>query len=222
MTILVVDDQINNRANIADWVANTFGEGQAIPQDEPLHSVEALLERVRRDDIDTVVLDYKMARNYAPANGLVLATQLYDAHVPSVIVSSYVADGLPDYFWLGSKVPAILARGNLHFGLGEAIHKARLRMEGHYARETRPSRTLVRIEELVEDKVGLVVPAYRADAKLVDRAQLEQRLPGVALSVGLRMMAQVNLGAPSLDQLYVADLEVAPALDEAHARLLRR
>lgn len=223
MPILVVDDQVNSRLNAVDWIVNTFGAGEAISQDEPLPSVDALLDRVRRDHIDTVVLDYKMARNYSPENGMVLATLLFDAHVPSVIVSSYVEQGLPNYFWLGSKVPAVLPRREIAAGLADAITRARNRMHGHHSPQTLPYRTLVRILSIDEREVGLIIPGYRAtDGKLVDREELQARLPGVDLTVGLRLMAQVNLGAPNLDQLYVTDLELAPELDDAHARLLRR
>lgn len=223
MPILVVDDQVNSRDNVADWVVNTFGNDQAIRQVDPLQSVDALLERVRRDGIDAVTLDYKMARNYSPVDGMELAIRLFDAKIPSVIVSSYVESGLPKYFWRGAKIPAILARSELSSGLAGAVERARARIQGRHSPQTLPSRTLVRILSIDENEVGLLIPAYRAtDGKLVEREELRARLPNVDLQVGLRMMAQVNLGAPNLDQLFVTDLELAPDLDDAHARLLRR
>lgn len=223
MPILVVDDQVNSRENVADWVVNTFGNDQAIRQDEPLQSVDALLERVRRDRIEAVTLDYKMARQYAPVDGMELASRLFDAKVPSVIVSSYVESGLPKYFWRGAKIPAILARSELSSGLADAVERARARIQGRHSPQTLPSRTLVRILSIDDDEVGLLIPGYRAtDGKLVEREELQALLPGVDLQIGLRLMAKVNLGAPNLDQLYVTDLELAPELDEAHAGLLRR
>lgn len=222
MPFLIVDDQVNSRATAADWIVNTFGEGEAISQDEPLPSLDALLRRVARDRIDAVVLDYKMARNYAPANGMILANQLFDARIPSVILSTYVEQGLPDFIWFGAKVPAVLSRSELHRGLADAVALARIRVQGQHSPQTLPSRTVVRIDSIDDEDVGLLIPGYRSDGKLVKRRELQMRLPGVELNVSLRFMAQVNLGAPSLDQLYVTDLELAPELDEEHARLLRR
>ncbi len=222
MPLLIVDDQVNSRATAVDWIENIFGDGEAISQDEPLPSVDALIQRIERDRIDAVVLDYKMARTYAPANGMILATQLFDANIPAVILSTYVEQGLPDFIWLGAKVPAVLSRSEIHTGLADAVAHARRRVEGHHSPQTLPSRTVVRIDSIDEDDVGLLIPGYRLDGKLVKRRDLEQRLPGVELKVSLRFMAQVNLGAPSLDQLYFTDLELAPELDEEHARLLRR
>ncbi|MCE3002904.1 MAG: hypothetical protein LW860_09430 [Xanthomonadaceae bacterium] len=222
MRLLVVDDQINSRANAADWICNTFAQGEAISQDEPLTSIDALLQRIERDRIDTVVLDYKMARTYAPANGMILAIQLFDAKIPSVILSTYVEQGLPDYFWLGAKVPALLSRSELHSGLAEAVERAHRRIRGDHTRETLPSRTVIRIDSIDDDDVGLLIPGYRSDGKLVKHRDLQARFPGVDLKVGLRFMGEVNLGARNLDQLYVTNLEPAPELDEEHARLLRR
>lgn len=219
---LTVDDDPRAHVHIADWIGNLFANSEAVAATDRIASAEDLIERVKRDHFDGVVVDYKLrAANYCPVDGLELVSALFDAGIPAVLASSYPLSDIQEYVWYGGKAPAVVQKGHLEQHLRDAFQLSILRLRGKHTAQTKPYPALVRVLSVDDREVGLIIPAFDPDeGLLVDREKLVERLPGVELVKDLRFIADTNIGAASREQIYLENLRATTPLSEEYARLL--
>jgi hypothetical protein len=206
---------------MAESIWDVF-EAEAVLIDNAPVEIGSLIARVRRDNIDAVIVDYKMrVGGYSLLDGIDVVAALVDEGIPAVLATSFSDSTIDKFVWHGSKIPAFVSKGDLRDTLGQAMEAALLWVTGKFTAATEPYPTVVRICALDDSEVGLMISGYSAKkAIMVKRAGLAQRLGAVPLVDGLRFMADVNLGAEHIETLYVKDPRPLPDLDARYATLL--
>ena len=217
--IATVDDDENAREAMAEKIHDLFS-AEPVLVDEKKLSPNRLLQIMTENEIEAAIVDSKLSvGGYSTFDGIDFVAGLTERKVPAVLASSYPPrDKL---IWYGRDIPAVVEKGNLTSGLVEAMRSAVARSFDFFTPETKPETTIVRVTALDDDDVGLIIPAFSPSKLLmVGRRGLEERL-GRGLSDGLRFFAEVNIGAKSVEGLYLSNISAAPELEEKYAKLLR-
>ena len=167
---------------------------------------------------DAVICDFNLrVKNYSAINGDELVSQLYRRQFPVVLCTRY-DDHLPAAVRRNRKtIPVVLSPADLHpDSLREAFRLCSGEFAGEYSRERKPRRTQVRVEggERLPDgtlRINLLVPTW-SSVTLIEVDLLEsagavyQRVwSSIQLGEVARFMAEVNIGAESPEDIFVAD-----------------
>jgi len=218
--VAIIDDQIYGRETVAGWVEDLF-DARPIPFEGPLSNPEELLTWIRSQQIDAVIIDHKLNNSgYSEHDGLHIAATLFERRMPTVLATSYERKNIKSYVWYGGKVPSVVRKGLLQATLPQAMELAQLRIQGKHTQWTEPYPTIVRINSVDKDEVGLIISAFSPhDGILVDRQELQDRLH-CTLSEGLRFGADVNIGARTSEELYLENLRKLDEMRSDYAPLL--
>jgi hypothetical protein len=219
--IATVDDDGGARETMAEKIHDLFN-AEPVLVDEKKLSPDRLLQIMTENGIEAAIVDSKLSvGGYSQFDGIDFVADLTGRKIPAVLASSYPPrDKL---IWHGRDIPAVVEKGNLGSSLVDAMQSAVARSYDFFTPETKPETTIVRITALDDDddEVGLIIPAFSPTKfLLVGREELKKRL-GRDLIEGLRFFAEVNIGAKSVDGLYLSNLSEAPELEDKYAKLLR-
>jgi CheY-like chemotaxis protein len=208
--VLVVDDNPNVRETYAYAIEDM--QLQPVYEDGPLRSVPETIASLRTK-ADALVCDYHLRKkNYSRFNGDDLVVETYRSGFPSILCTSYNDFDLTLMRQKRRFIPALVKAEELG---PDMIAKAFLRCiaekQGRFDPSRKPWRTLVRVEEVFpkEEYCYVVIPTWNADLKIrVLFCDLPTRCRNSVTS-GMRMHAQVNIGAEKAEEIYFDAWEVA-------------
>jgi hypothetical protein len=209
--VAIVDDQPESREGYGYIVENA----DLVPIDEsgPLGSLQEYLDGQITNRADAGICDFQLSgKKYANFSGAALVAGLYKAEFPALLCTRWekaqLAHITPYRRWIPVLLPPLdLNEESLVRGIEECLKE----FAGKFHAFRRPWRAQVHflfVDEGDPDSVFAEVPGWEIDeiVKLSIRA-----LPEPVVANGLqdvRLRAQVNLGAGSLEELYLCDWEV--------------
>ncbi|MXX80263.1 MAG: hypothetical protein F4Y69_04405 [Chloroflexi bacterium] len=224
--VAVIDDEQLNADTTAGVVSDASLKPVVISRDAgQFPSVSDLLEMVQSARCEAVICDHRLStKGLAQFTGAQFVSQLYQQHIPAVLLSTFAAidkdDSIRRY---RSEIPLVMARSELApESLIKGLEYCRDELEGHVAPERQPWRTLVRIVDVLHDVNQGVVDAVlhnwnpnsavRFPLEVVDNPEVASALQA-DFSGELRVFARVNIGCRDESELFFGGFEVAPEPD---------
>lgn len=206
--ILIVDDDPAARDAFSEIITD-MGLSficESGPLDDLIAFVNSVSQRA-----DAVFSDYRLKpRNYSVFEGDRLVAECFNRDIPAVLCTTYeAADFMLDRS-LVRKIPVLLRDTNPEpDDIAAALEKCISELQGHVAPSRRPTRTLVRVNDIDSDRgfFYVVVPGWDVRAKV--RLDLNNVPPEIKNMVepDKRFHAQVNIGAQSAHDLYFDEWE---------------
>lgn len=186
-------------------------ELQAINESGPLGDLDTFA-RAARDRADGAVCDFKLRiKNYSTFDGAELVARWYELGFPAVLCTKWDRASVDEMRRFRSRIPVLIRPSDLdadHIiaGLEVCIRE----MEGSVRASRRSWRTLVRVEEVTEERysyVYVVVPAWNPSE--VIRLPLSDVPEPIhpAVRPDARLYAQVNVGAETYEDLFFREWE---------------
>jgi len=224
--VAVIDDEQLNADTTAGVVSDASLKPVVISRDAgQFPSVSDLLEMVQSARCEAVICDHRLStKGLAQFTGAQFVSQLYQQHIPAVLLSTFAAidkdDSIRRY---RSEIPLVMARSELApESLVKGLEYCRDELEGHVAPERQPWRTVVRIVDVLHDVNQGVVDAVlhnwnpnsavRFPLEVVDNPEVASALQA-DFSGELRVFARVNIGCRDESELFFGGFEVAPEPD---------
>lgn len=206
LRIAAIDDQAPNVEVLINAIQD-FLEAEAVPFDRLPATPSSVSNWVRDVQIDAVLIDQDLRKgNYSTSTGMDIAAELFRQRCPTVLTTMHRMADLPDGIWYRRYLPAFLPKDRLSM-VEQAMSIAVAEIKGHVAAERKAYRTVVRVDDIHGRDTSLVVAAYNPNEWIsVSTEELSRRLGRMPVP-GLRFMAEVNIGAPSGDQLFISEVE---------------
>jgi hypothetical protein len=206
--VRIIDDDKQFRDSLADTVAEAHLE--PVQESGPLGALSDFADRTART-AHAALCDHHLRRKnyYSTFNGAEAVSALYKRQIPALLCTRWDQANIEEIRGFRRFVPVLLKPSEIDpdsvvRGLAYCIDE----FNGRFRQNRRPSRALVRVEDLDKQLVYIVVPAFAPDEVIRIFAS---DLPGgikKAIENGQRRFhAQVNLGADSHDQLFLESWE---------------
>jgi hypothetical protein len=188
---------------------------EAIPRAGPLGDADALAASLPQES-DALLCDHHLRkRNYATFNGGALVEKCYARGFPAILCTGYEKADILELRKFRRSIPVLLKPSELSpdsllTGFDVVVRE----LNGTFRPERKPWRTLVRIEEVVDDPPGIetcyaTIPGWRPDEVTTLRVNdLPDEVQRVIRTTGApRLHARVNIGAETQEELFFTDWE---------------
>lgn len=223
--IAIVGDLTEARSSMSDMVqdAGFF----PIPCNEITErSVDDFVSRITRDS-DAAVLDHSLSSGgYANFDGGDVVAQLYDRKFPAILLTQVQGYERIKIVSKRRKIPCLLDGSKVDpEQINEGLERCIKEFEQGFLPDRRSYKTIVRIEsvDLSEPHrrvVDLVVPAWATSKSIKLPYDYVYEMINVDLQPNMHLVAEVNIGAASSQDLYVANIEVAEEIEDELAEYL--
>ena len=198
---LIVNDEPDAR-EAYEYVVEDMGVSPYQVVDGLHDSMSPLLSKLQSADV--VLCDFHLKkRDYAPYNGDQVLANCFQADIPGVLCTSFAEP------WIRRDclryIPGIVRTGNLQpADLIGALKRCVRELDGEFAPDRRPWRTLVRVDDIDHNRhcFYAVVPAWDVRTKV---RIYNDNLPAsirALLEPDRRLHALVNTGADSSRDLF--------------------
>jgi hypothetical protein len=218
--VAVVDDVQEDAVMTASLVSEAGFDPVVITP--PPSSIDSLLSEIRKS-ARAVVCDHRLSdRGRVRYYGAEVVARSNEQHFPAVLITTYAdVDYASIRLWRAG-IPCMLKRGR-EAGpdeIIEALNRTEKEVHGLFSAERKPYRTVVRVEKIRASAsygiAEIVVSAWNPAEVIeipVELIRRDLKEPKI-LSVGSRYMADVNIFAPTPDELYFRNFEPAPEIPE--------
>jgi len=178
-----------------------------------------LIASVKAAKVEGVVCDHRLKiRNYAPFNGAEAVARLFDEKIPAVLVSKYAQiDVEADIRPFREKIPVLLAKDDLDpDSLIAGLIKCRSELTGAVPLSRRARRTLIRIDEVAQERgiVDAFIPAWNPNQAVRFPLAIIPENLRLGLKPDDRFYAQVNTDAEIAEELFFREFEPAPKVEQ--------
>jgi hypothetical protein len=218
--VAVVDDVQEDAAMTASLVSEAGFEPVVITP--PLPSLDSLLSDIRKS-ARAVVCDHRLSdRGRVKYYGAEVVARSNQQHFPAVLITTYADVDYESIRLWRAGIPCMLKRGR-EAGpdeIIEALNRTEKEVYGVFSPERKPYRAVVRVENIKPSArfgvAEVVVSAWNPAEVIeipVELIRRDLKEPKV-VSGGSRYMADVNIFAPSPDELYFRNFEPAPEIPE--------
>lgn len=200
--VLIVDDDPAARDSFAYPIEELQLESVKVPG--PVGTPQAFIEDVKSSDV--VLCDYHLKKHsYAVCDGDVLMAECYKARIPGMLCTTFTDVDITIRRDCLRYIPALLKTSSPEpNALVTAWRKCLSEMNGTFHSTRKPWRTLVRVEEIDDDRrcFYAVLPAWDSRKKVrIDIEIIPEEILKL-LKPGKRFHAEVNTGAESHAELF--------------------
>lgn len=218
--IAIIDDDEQTRESAAILV-DDLGWESFIVEGESL-SKDVILELVLEAQVDAAISDHRLSPgNLCSATGAEILADLYDKKIPSLLVTQFLdieADvGIRKY---REKLPSVIGRGDQTPELIKSLlESARKEIFDGRPANREPHRAIIRVESVGNEDGCVVIDgmittwsndtAVRFPADKVSQEIMEY----IKENQHTKLMAFVNTGGVSSQELFVTDINLAPSIE---------
>ena len=221
--VAVVDDERHQAMTVAS-IAREAGMLPSIISEEDgmFPHTDDLMRKVEGSGCLAVVCDHRLSqRPFASFTGAEFMAQLFRAHIPGVLLSTFASDDAPISIRLHrAEIPALMPRGELDpDNLREGLRRCKDELEGRVSPERQPWRVLVRVVGVSQEGNSAVVNAVmhnwdpnkevKFPLDLIEDQRIRDILP-VGFKGESRLFADVNIECSNEDDLFFKSFEIAP------------
>lgn len=201
--VAVIDDEPDGRDTIVDLLDEQHFE--AIPIMGPFGSdIDRLIAEVEHADPGFVICDHRLtAKQYATFTGLQVVERLIGKKRPAMLLTTYQEPDLIELRAARPRVPVIRGRDGFSFADVSRLREiVRLEIAEQPVTSRKPHRVILRVEEVRPGDIDIVVPSWnREHAFILPKRQLASAVR-TAVKKGDYLLGDVNIGAPSADEIY--------------------
>jgi len=212
--IAIVDDD-KREAEVAELEAEDAGFEPFIVEGGPFQKVEDLITLIS-SNAQAAICDHRLGHSgFASFSGAKLVARLYDLQIPAILISQYAdMDNGLSIRACRDKIPVLLNRDETDASsIARGIEYCVSELRGQMANTRKPHRTLLRIEDIGQQSIDVIIPSWNPHRAVRLPKTLLPRSFRVHLKSGTHLFAQINIGAEKASELYFKDFEMAPELD---------
>ena len=204
--VAIVDD----KAEVRKGFAYTVQDLKLTPVMEtgPLPDLDASVRKLK-SSTHAALCDHQLTvSNYAAFDGAALVAQLYTSSVPAVLCTRFEKSNIDAIRRFRPRIPCLLTPTELdEETLVRGFETCIKEFRNEFMPDRRAWRTLVRVQNVEEHYVYVIIPAWSSSEGLrLLRADVPDPV-GAKLVPGFRCHAKVNLGATRNEDLYFASWE---------------
>ena len=223
--IAIIDDDDETRETAAIDVED-MGLEPILIVGEGL-SIADIIHQIQEAKVDAVISDHRLSPgNLSSCTGANILSELYTLKYPSLLVTQFLdieADvGIRKY---RDKLPSVIGRGNQTPELmAKLLEASKYEIENGPPAHRQPHRAIIRVESLsIEDNCDVidgVITTWSNDTAVrfpVDSLSADVKAEveaGIISKKNPRLMAFVNTGGSTAQELFVTDIHLAPDVKE--------
>lgn len=218
--IAIIDDSSEARDSIGECI--TDADMVPIFEDPGRDSIEQYIKRIMRYS-DAAIFDHHLRiGNYAGFDGAEAVAYAYNLRFPALLMTIYANTDIKIIRPLRRKIPVLIPglESNIDV-IKKGIKQCLDEFSNKYLPERKPHRTMVRITEVYEDSLNVLVPAWNHRISISIPLSLIPNELGEYIKSGTRFIAHVNIGAAGSDQIYFENFQIAKEPEGKYAKLLR-
>ncbi|MFO0685024.1 MAG: hypothetical protein U0234_23400 [Sandaracinus sp.] len=205
--VAVVDDDELFRASLAEAVNDA--DLEALDTPGPLGRIEVFLDKVV-DNTHAALCDHHLQKKkaYAQFNGASAVAELYKRRFPAILCTRWSEVDADEIRGMRRYVPVVLPPSKLESsalfsGWDQCIRE----FNGEFSQARKATRTLIRVEDLDDRCIYLIVPAFSPD-RVISIRRADVPIKTLArMNATSRLYARTNLGAESTEHVYFEDWE---------------
>ena len=209
-SVAIIDDDESARDGYCEPVEEL--DVTAIREAGPLPNLTVYAADLKKR-ADGALCDYRLQQRarYAAFNGDQLVAGLYQQRLPAVLCTSFTDADVTILRTLRRYIPVLLAPSEVNpDSIFQGFERCIEEFNGSFRPNREPYRTLLRVDEIVEDGkyIYVVIPGWSPRKKL--RLYFDDLPKSVAsaLAVDDRYYVHVNVGAEAHEEIYIADWEL--------------
>ena len=217
--VAVIDDNAQAREAMAESIVDA--NLRPIIQQSRLNSLIEIINKLK-SDADAAVFDHRLKPgNYAAFQGSEAVAALYNIHFPALLITAYSQEDIDNIRPHRRNIPVMIKSGALEPRIiREGIMQCLNEFENIYVKERKPRRVLLRIDEVDPSFVFIIIPSWDSNTGLRLHRGIFPRHLG-EIKPGMRLFAEVNIGASKNEDLYFDRFEIAEEPDNSYADLIR-
>lgn len=201
--VMVIDDQPNVRESIAETVEDA--NFTAIIQNDSFTSLDSCIEKIRSQANAAIIDRHLSQRNYANFDGIQVVKKVYNLFIPILLATSFSNADSFEIQEYKQYLPIILNPSQIEpETIRNGFKICQNEFAGNFLPERKPWRSLIRIEEISQDKkfVYIIVPSWSSSEKIRLPISLFPHNLQNKKILGMRFFADVNIGAEDYKDLY--------------------
>ncbi len=217
--VAVIDDDKQAREAMAESIADA--DLEPLIQESQLNSLEDLIDKLM-SDADAAVFDHRLApRNYAAFQGAEAVAALYNIHFPALLITAWSTEDIDNIRPYRREIPVMIRSGLLEpriitGGIIQCLNE----FNNIYVMERKPRRVLLRVNDVDPSFAFIIIPSWDSNAGI----RLPRDIfPGHLGDIrpGMRLFAEVNIGASNNEELYFDRFEIAEEPGNSYADFTR-
>ena len=187
--------------------------------------LQQLFECVQNQDCGAVICDHRLSQTgFASFTGAEFVASLFDQGMPAVLLSTFTAiDGDTSIKLHRARIPSLIPRHDLDpQRIIDGLILTERELAGHFVKERKPWRTLVRIEGVSKrgatSVVEAIVHTWKPDLAIpyplamIEDESIKRHLMENS-NWPVRLFAEVNVGCNDTIDLFLRGFEWAPKPD---------
>jgi hypothetical protein len=158
---------------------------------------------------DAVVSDHHLKkRNYFPENGAKVVYECYERQIPAVLVTRFGESEINEIRKFREKIPVVLTPGEFNpDSLINSLETCINEFLGNRKPERVAWRTLIRIEDVVDNNIFIFIPGWNYEVSIsLNKQDLPRDIRNI-IKADMRVHAKVNVGAERSEDLFFKDWE---------------
>jgi CheY-like chemotaxis protein len=218
--VMIIDDRAEARESIAETVEDA--NFKAIIQNDAFTSIYDCIERTKK--ADAVIIDNHLPQcNYANFFGIQVVKEVYCLFMPILLATSFLDADRFEIQEYKQYLPVILKPSQI---VPETIIKGfeicQNEFAGNFSVERKPWRSLIRVEEISNDKkyIYVVVLSWNANEKIRLPISMLPDEYKKYLKPDLHFFAHVNVDTEHYEDLYFHSFEPLKKLSNKYARFI--
>ena len=218
--IAIIDDNAETREGMGEFVVDAEMEPVFEPPEGD--SIDNYIKRIMKR-ADAAIFDHHLkAGNYAAFDGAEAVARAYDLKFPALLVTIYAKSDIKTLRPFMRKIP-VLIQG--HEAESEIIKKGIKQcideFSDQYLPERMPHRVLIRITEVHDRDINVVIPSWNHKISIsIPHQQIPSSLREY-IKPGERLIAYVNIGAKESEQIFIENIQAAEKPRGEYAKFLR-
>lgn len=218
--VVVVDDKPEGREMIAECIVDAALEPMFC---EP--GGDSVKDYVTKliDKYDAAIFDHHLKPgNYAGFDGAEAVALSYKNKFPALLMTIYGQSDIKEIRPFRRNIPILIPGGEaepelIHNGFKQCLDE----FSGYYTPERKSHRSLVRVEEVHDDNLYIIVPQWNHRTAISISKSMIPKEEQKNLIPGTRLIVYVNTGALTIDQLYFENFKLADEPEGDYAKFIR-
>ena len=218
--IAIIDDNSDARDSMGECIEDADME----PVFEPpgRDTIEQYVQRIMNSS-DAAIFDHHLRPgNYADFDGAEAVAYAYSLNFPALLVTIYAGTDIKEIRPLRRKIPVLIPGLDPEIDIiKKGIKQCLDEFSDQYLPERKPHRTMVRITEVYDESLNVIIPAWDHRISISIPKKLIPDELSKYIDAGARFIAHVNIGATGSDQIYFENFQIAKNPEGKYAELLR-
>lgn len=202
--VMIIDDQPEVRESIAEKVEDA--NLKPVIQTESMSCLDNCI-KIIQEEANAAIFDYHLSqRNYAPFNGIQAVKELYKLAIPVLLATSYFNADMSEIQLNRQHIPVIIKPNEISSDvIIQSFKLCQNEFSGIFSPERKPWRSLIRVEEVIDETIYVVISSWSASEKIRLPISLFPSEIQNERILGMRFFAYVNIGAEDYKDLYFKD-----------------